>query len=70
MDKVEAVADNDQRQLLSQVGLLEEILDLLGVVVVALTADTLNLGELVHSSGSLNVLEVHFGVLAEIDNAP
>ena len=69
MDKVETVANNDKRKLLGELGLLEEVLDLLRVVVVAVTADTLNLVKLTHLGGSLNVLEVNIGVLRQVDNA-
>jgi hypothetical protein len=35
MDEVESVANNDQGKLLSEVGLLEEILDFLRVIGIA-----------------------------------
>jgi hypothetical protein len=63
MNEVESVADNDERQLFCQPSFLEEVLDLLGIVVVALTTDSLNLGDLTHGSGGFNILEVHLGVL-------
>jgi hypothetical protein len=69
VDKVETVANDDQRQLLGQVGLLEEVLDLLRVQAVALTADTLDFLELAHLGGGLDVLEGDLLILGDVDNA-
>ena len=68
VDKVVAVADDDEGQLVRELGLLEEVLDLLRVVEVALAADALDFADLASASGGLNVLEVHLRVLAEVDN--
>lgn len=68
MHKVKPIADNDERELILKFGLLEEVLDLLRVVVVALSTNTLHLSDLVRTSGRLDVLEVDFGVLAKVDN--
>ena len=68
MDKVEAVADDDERQLVRQLGLLQEVLDALGVVHVALPADALHLLDLRRLARGFNVLEVHLGLLAEVDD--
>lgn len=68
MDKAEPVADDDQRQLILELGLLEEVLDLLGVVVVRLSADPLDLSDLASPRGSLDVLELDFGVGAQVDD--
>lgn len=43
MDKVKAVAHNDERQLVRQFGLLQEVLHTLRVVAVGLTAYSLHL---------------------------
>ena len=66
--KIKPIADDDERELVLEFGLLEEVLDFLWVVVVALSADALNLSDLVRASGRLDVLEVDFGVLAEVDD--
>ena len=68
MHKIEPIADDNERELVLEFGLFEEVLDFLRVVVVALSADALNLSDLVRASGRLNVLEVDFGVLAEVDD--
>ncbi|GKT40436.1 uncharacterized protein ColSpa_00617 [Colletotrichum spaethianum] len=69
VDEVESVANDDEGQLLLKSGLLQEVLDLLGVVVVAVSANALNLVELAHLGGSLDVLEVNVGVLGKVDDA-
>ena len=68
MHKVEPIADNDKRKLVLKFGLLEEVLDFLRVVVVALAANTFDLSDLVGAGGRLDVLEVDFGVLAKVDD--
>lgn len=68
VDEVEAVADDDEGKLIGEFGLLEEVLDFLRVVMVALSADALDLPDLPSASGSLNVLEVHLGILADVHN--
>lgn len=47
---------------------LEEVLDALRVVAVALSADPLHLFDLARLAGSLDVFEVDLGVLAEVHN--
>jgi len=68
VDKVEAVADDDQRQLVRQLGLLQKVLDALGVVAVGLAADALHLLNLARLARRLNVLEVNLRILAEVDD--
>jgi hypothetical protein len=68
VNEVESVANNDEGQLVRKFGLLEEVLDLLRVVVVAFATNSLHLSDLTSASGSLDILEVDFGVLAEIDD--
>jgi hypothetical protein len=68
VDEVEAVADDDKRQLIGKFGLLQEILDLLRIVVVALSADPLDLPNLTCASGCLNVLEMYLGIFAKVDD--
>lgn len=68
MHEVEPIADNDKRKLILKFGLFEEILDFFRVVVVALSANTLDFSYLVRASGSLDVLEVDFGILTKVDN--
>ena len=69
MDEVEAVADNDQWQLLGQLSLLQEVLDLLWVEVSVVAANTLHLVELLHLGRGLNVLEYDIWLLADVDDA-
>ncbi len=68
VNKVETIANNDKGKLVAELGLLEEILDLLGVVIVALATDTLDLPDLTSSGSGLNVLEVNLRISAEIDD--
>lgn len=68
MNEVESVADDDERELVLQLGFLEKVLDLLGVEVIALPTNTFDFPNLTSASGSLDVLEVDLGVCAEVDN--
>lgn len=63
MDEVVAVTHDDQRQLVGQLGLLQEVLDPLGGVAVGLPADALHLLDLPGLAGSLDVLEVNLRIL-------
>lgn len=47
---------------------LEEVLDTLGIVAVALTTDALHFLDLPSLAGSLDVLEMHILLLAEVHN--
>lgn len=49
---------------------LEEVLDALRVVAVALPADALHLFDLAGLACGLDVFEVHFRVLTEVHNGP
>ena len=69
VNKVETIANDNERKLVRQFRLLEEILDLLGIVVVALPTDAFDFRELATATGCLNVFEVDILILAEIDNA-
>lgn len=68
MHEVETIADNEKGKLVDKLGLLEKVLDLLGVVEIALSANALDLTDLSSTSSGLNILEVDFGVLAEVDD--
>lgn len=68
MNKIKTIADDDQGKLILQLCLLQEILDLLWIVVVALSTDTFNFTNLAGPSGSLDVLEVDFRIFAEVHN--
>ena len=68
MHKVEPIADNDERKLVLEFCLLEEILDFLRIVVVALSTNAFDLPNLIGAGGSLDVLEVDFGILAKVDD--
>lgn len=60
VDKVESVANDDERELIGEFGFLEEVLDLLRVVEVRLANDTFDFADLTSSSCGLDVLEVNF----------
>jgi hypothetical protein len=66
--EVEPIADNDEGKLVLKFGLFEEVLDLLRIVVVALSTNTFDLSDLVRAGGCLDILEVDFGVLAKVDD--
>ncbi len=66
MDKIETVANNDERKLVGQFGLFEEVLNLLRVVVVAFAADALNLANLAGTRSSLDVLEMDLRIVTQI----
>lgn len=68
VDKVEAIADNDEGELIRQLGFLQEVLDLLRVVEIALAADALHFSDLASARRGLNILEVDFRILVEIDD--
>jgi hypothetical protein len=68
MHEVEAVTDDDEGKLIWELRFLEEVLDLLRVVVVALSTDPLNFTNLASASSGLDVLEVHLGILAEVND--
>lgn len=68
MNKVKTVANNDKGKLVGKLGLFEKVLDFFGVIVIALPTNALDLANLSSSGGSLNVLEIYFLILAEVDN--
>lgn len=68
MDEVEPVTDNDERKLVGKLGLLEEVLNFLGVVRIRLATDTLNLTDLASTGSGLDVLEVDLWILAKVDD--
>jgi hypothetical protein len=68
VNHVETVTNDDEGQLVRHLGFLEEILDLLRIVVVALAADPFNLSNLASPGGGLNVLEVYLGIFAEVND--
>lgn len=68
MDEVEVIADNDEWELVRELGFFEEILDLLRIVKVTFLADSLHFANLASASGSLNVFEVNLGIFTEVDN--
>lgn len=47
---------------------LEEVLDTLRIIAVALSADSLNLFDLAGLASSLNIFEVDFRILTEVYN--
>ena len=68
VDEVKPVTDDDEGQLVGELSLLEEVLDPLGVVAIALAANPLHLLDLSRLAGGLDVLEVNLAVLAEVDD--
>ena len=69
MDKVVSVADDDEWELVGQLGLFEKVFDTFRVVDGRLAADPLHLLDLTRLAGGLDVLEVYLGILAEVDDA-
>ena len=65
----EVVSVDDQRKLIRQLGLLQEVLDPLRSVAVGLAADPFDLLDLTGLAGRLDVLEIDLGVLGEVDDA-
>jgi hypothetical protein len=68
MNKVELVADDDERKLVRKLRLFEEVLDFLGVIEVALPANALDLSDLTGASGGLDILEMNLWILTQVDN--
>ena len=66
--EVEAITDDDERKLICGFGFLEEILDFFWIVEVTLMADTLDFVDLTSPGGSLDILEMHLGILAQVDH--
>ena len=66
--EVEAIADNDERKLICGFGFLEEILDFFWIVEVTLMADMLDFADLTSPGGSLDILEMCLGILAQVDH--
>ena len=68
MHVVKAVTYDDERQLVWQLGFFKEVFDFLRVVGVGLAANAFDFADLTCSRRRLDVLEVHFRVLAQIHN--
>jgi hypothetical protein len=68
MDEVETIVDNDEWELIGELGFLEEVFDLLQIIEVTLSANAFDLTDLTSASGSLDVLKVNLGILAEVEN--
>ena len=68
VNEIETIADMDQRAGIGKLGILQILLDLLGDVNVRIAADTLGLLELAKLARRLDVLEMHMGVLREVDD--
>lgn len=66
---VEAIAHDNKRQLILQLHFLQIILDALRFVAVAFAANALDFLDLAGTARSLNVFEVHFGILRKIDDS-
>jgi hypothetical protein len=68
MDEVEAITDDDEWELVEELGFFKEVFDLLWIVKVTLATDALHLANLTSTSGDLDVLEINFRFLAVIDH--
>jgi hypothetical protein len=66
--EIETVADDDEGELISQLGFLQEVLDLLRIVVVGFPTNALDLTNLTSPRRGLDVLEVDLRVITEVDN--
>jgi len=56
------------REVICEFGFHEEILDFLQAVEVTLATDTFDFMDLTSASGGLDILEVHLGILAQVDH--
>lgn len=68
MDKVESVTDNDQRQLVCQFCLLQEVFHPLWIIAVTLPTNSLHFLDLSSFTRSLDVLEMHIRILTKVNN--
>jgi hypothetical protein len=66
--KVEAIANDNEGELVCEFGFLQEILDFFWVVKVAFATDALDFTDLACPGGGLDILEVDFGILTQIDH--
>jgi hypothetical protein len=69
VDKVELVANNDERHLIGQSGFHQEVTDTSTVVAVVLVDDTFDFLDLSRLGSRLDVVVNNLGVLSEADNA-
>jgi hypothetical protein len=68
MDEVKSIADNDKWKLVREFCLLQEVLDFLRVIKIALPANTLDFPNLTSASSGLDIFEVDLWILAEVDD--
>jgi len=68
MNEVKPVTDNNEQKLVQELRLLEKILNFLGIVEIALSANVPNFLDLTSASCGLDILKVDFLVLAEVDD--
>ena len=66
VDKIEPIADNDERQLVGQFLFFQKIFHFFRFVAVGFAANALDFLDLVRFYRSLDVLEMHVCFLAEI----
>jgi hypothetical protein len=64
--EIEAVTNDYEWKLIRKLGLLQKVLDLLGIIVIGLPADALNLTNLTSPRSSLDILEVNLRILTQI----
>jgi hypothetical protein len=62
------LTDDDGRELIREFGFLEGLLTLSPAVEVTLATDTLDFADLTSPGGGLDILEVHLGILAQVDH--
>jgi hypothetical protein len=70
MNKVEPIADNDEGKLVREFRLFKEVLDFLRVIEVTLSTNAFDFPNLTSASGGLDILEMNFWILAEVDDRP
>ena len=68
MNKVEPIADNDEGKLVREFRLFKEVLDFLRVIQVTLSTNAFDFPNLTSASGGLDILEMDFRILAEVDD--
>ena len=70
MNKVEPIADNDEGKLVREFRLFKEVLDFLRAMEVTLSKNAFDFPNLTSASGGLDILEMDFRILAEVDDRP
>jgi hypothetical protein len=68
VDEVEAIAYDDEWEVVGELGFSEKTFDLLRIVKVTFLTNAPHLANLTSTSGNLDVLKMNLRILTEIDN--